>query len=324
MTTLSPQPKSALIAGEFLALAYSGFRSGQHPDRGSGDNSPTPAQVEEDLRILADHGVHLIRLYDSGPNSALVLETIEGKKLPMKVMLGAWLHAELSAHETCAWLTEPIPQEELDANKKKNGEELERTIALATKHKDTVVAVNVGNEALVTWNDHLVSEEAMVGYLKQVKAAITQPVTTADNYVAWAAHGKALMTAADFALVHTYPIWEGKPLDESMKYTKANLQTVLDAIPDAPIAIGEAGWATTATEFGSRASEEKQAAYVSQLLAFGEAHNITVFVFEAFDEDWKGNDDPDGAEKHWGLFFIDRTPKLGVKSGRLLTRPTSK
>ena len=165
----------------------------------------------------------------------------------------------------------------------------------------------------------------MVGYLKQVKAAIAQPVTTADNYVAWAAHGKALMTAADFALVHTYPIWEGKPLDESMKYTKANLQTVLDAIPDAPIAIGEAGLGDDRHRVSEAAPARRSRQRTSRSCSpFGEAHNITVFVFEAFDEDWKGNDDPDGAEKHWGLFFIDRTPKLGVKSGRLLTRPTSK
>lgn len=322
MSELETQPKSALIAGRHLALAYSGFRSGQHPDRGDGDHSPTPAQVEEDLRLLVDHGVGLIRLYDSGPNSALVLEIIEAQGLPIKVMLGAWLHAELSAHETCAWLTEPIPDAVLAANAKLNAEELDRTIALATKHVQTVVAVNVGNEALVTWNDHLVSEASLVGYLKAVKKAIPQPVTTADNYVAWATHGEALMEVADFALVHTYPVWEGKKLSESMAYTEANLLQVRRAIPNAPIAIGEAGWPTVATEFQGRANEANQAAYVSQLLAFAEAHNITVFVFEAFDEDWKGNDDPNGAEKHWGLFDIDRRPKAGVKSGRLLPRST--
>jgi exo-beta-1,3-glucanase (GH17 family) len=38
--------------------------------------------------------------------------------------------------------------------------------------------------------------------------------------------------------------------------------------------------------------------------------NITTFFFEAFDEDWKG--DPNnslGAEKHWGLYTVDRKPK---------------
>ena len=47
---------------------------------------------------------------------------------------------------------------------------------------------------------------------------------------------------------------------------------------------------------------------------FGNENNITVLWFEAFDEDWKGHDNnPLGAEKHWGLFNIDRTPKKAVK-----------
>ncbi len=39
-----------------------------------------------------------------------------------------------------------------------------------------------------------------------------------------------------------------------------------------------------------------------------------MFFFEAFDEPWKGDpDDPLGAEKHWGVFFVDRTPKQVIK-----------
>jgi len=42
--------------------------------------------------------------------------------------------------------------------------------------------------------------------------------------------------------------------------------------------------------------------------------NITTFFFEAFDEDWKGNpDNPMGAEKHWGIYNINRTPKKAMQ-----------
>ena len=38
--------------------------------------------------------------------------------------------------------------------------------------------------------------------------------------------------------------------------------------------------------------------------------NITTFFFEAFDEDWKGDaNNMLGAEKHWGLFTVDRDAK---------------
>ena len=42
---------------------------------------------------------------------------------------------------------------------------------------------------------------------------------------------------------------------------------------------------------------------------------ITSFFFAAFDEDWKGNpDNPVGAEKHWGLYIVDRKPKLVMQT----------
>ncbi|MEM7676371.1 MAG: glycosyl hydrolase family 17 protein [Myxococcota bacterium] len=282
---------------------------------------PSAAEIEEDLRILSKHGVELIRLYDSGKLSERVLHTIKDRNLPIKVVLGAWLNAEVSAHETCAWLNEPIPPAQLDANREENKRELERLIGFANKYRTIIVAVNVGNEALVTWNDHLVSIEAMVEYIGRIKSKIAQPVTTADNYLAWVEYGERLMTVADFAFVHSYPVWEGKSLDESIDYTRANLAMVRQTLPTTAIAIGEAGWPSIASEFGERASEENQARYVGDLIDFAKSSNTTVFVFEAFDEDWKGNDDPNGAEKHWGLFNIDRTPKMGVKTQKLLTAP---
>ena len=47
-----PQLKSDLIHGEHWALSYSGFRKGQHPDRGDGAKNPSEAQIIEDLTIL--------------------------------------------------------------------------------------------------------------------------------------------------------------------------------------------------------------------------------------------------------------------------------
>ena len=40
-----------------------------------------------------------------------------------------------------------------------------------------------------------------------------------------------------------------------------------------------------------------------------EKENILTFVFEAFDELWKGSQEPMEPEKHWGLFTVDRKPK---------------
>jgi exo-beta-1,3-glucanase (GH17 family) len=45
------------------------------------------------------------------------------------------------------------------------------------------------------------------------------------------------------------------------------------------------------------------------LMEWSRSSGITVFLFEAFDEPWKGSPDPLEPEKHWGIFTVDRKPK---------------
>jgi exo-beta-1,3-glucanase (GH17 family) len=309
------QPPEALIAGESWAVAYSGYREGQHPDRGDGAVNPSSEQILEDLKILRAHGFRLLRLYDTGENSREVLELIRRHGLPFKVLLGFWLDAEVSNHEGCPWLTEPIPPATLAANRGRNAAAVQTGIALAKEFPSIVRALNVGNEALVEWNDHMVPVEQVIAYVRIVREAVTQPVTVAENYAWWAAHGRDLAAELDFIGVHTYPQWEGKTVEEALAFTLENLADVRRALPDKPIAILEAGWATTASEFGPRASEPHQLRHYHELKAWAAAHHTTVFFFEAFDEPWKG--DPTnalGAEKHWGLFFVDRQPKRAMRA----------
>lgn len=305
------QTENELISGTSRAVCYSGFRTGQHPDRGDGAENPSYEEVLEDLNIIInEQGFNLIRIYDCGDNSEMVLQVIEENDLDMKVMLGIWLRAELSNHVTCEWLTEPIPEEELAQNKKLNQLEIEKGIELADRYKDIIVAINVGNEALVDWNDHKVDTDTIISYVKSVQAKVSQMVTVADNYRWWADHGKKLGNIVDFVSLHIYPVWEGKNINEAMSYTIQNYNDVRKKLPNARIAITEAGWATIATEFGNRASEQKQEQYFHELFKWSEENNITTFWFEAFDEDWKGNpDNMNGAEKHWGLYTVDRKPK---------------
>jgi exo-beta-1,3-glucanase (GH17 family) len=316
------QSPEELLAGEVMAVAYSGFREGQHPDRGDGAVNPSEEEILEDLEILVAHGFRLIRMYDSGDNTRDTLRIIRENDLPIKVLLGIWLDAEVSNHEGCPWLNEPIPEETLKANARKNAAEIRRGIELANEFDDVVVAVNVGNEALVEWNDHMVPLEQVIAYVRQVKSAIEQPVTVADNYLWWTDEGAPLAAEVDFLGVHTYPAWEGKTIDGALAFSIENLEGVRKALPDKPMAVLEAGWATLANEFGDRASEANQARHFGELREWATENNVTVFWFEAFDEPWKGDPgNPLGAEKHWGLFNVDRSPKkamqgeLGVQDG---------
>lgn len=304
------QSTDSLLQGQTIAVAYSGFRDGQHPDRGNGAINPTEVQILEDLQILLSHDLSLIRLYDSGENSATTLKLIKQHNLPIKVLLGIWLEAEVSNHLGCPWLEKPITESILTANKLTNTQELLRGISLANTYSDIVIAVNVGNEALVDWNDHMVTLNSIIGYVRQVKLSINQAVTVADNYEWWIKDGASLAAEVDFIGVHTYPAWENKTIDEALAYTIENIEKVHQALPNKPIAILEGGWATTAKEFALQANEANQKRYFDDISQWAKATNTTFFFFEAFDEPWKGNPaNLDGAEKHWGLFNVDRTPK---------------
>jgi exo-beta-1,3-glucanase (GH17 family) len=304
------QQPSALLCGVTRAVCYSGFRKGQHPDRGDGAVNPSDQEVLDDLRILSRNGnFRLIRLYDSQVNSEAVLRLIQINDLDLKVVLGAWLDAEVN-NPGCPWHPEPYPDDVLAANKRKNAQEIDRAIRLANLYSNIVAAVAVGNEALVSWNDHMVPVESVIAYVRKVKQAIAQPVTVADNYDWWAKEGAALAGELDFVSVHIYPVWEGKDIDEAMAFGIANMEAVRKTLPDSRLVITEAGWATVASEFGPRASEEKQQRYYHDLFEWAGKMNITTFFFEAFDESWKGDpNNPLGAEKHWGLFTEDRVPK---------------
>jgi exo-beta-1,3-glucanase (GH17 family) len=60
-------------------------------------------------------------------------------------------------------------------------------------------------------------------------------------------------------------------------------------------------------------NEEMQKIYYEDMMEWISKEKILTFVFEAFDEPWKGSSHPMEPEKHWGLFKVDRTPKLVMK-----------
>lgn len=304
--------KSEAQARLRYAIAYSGYRAGQHPGQGEDGVYPTEEQVLEDLRILTrDLNFGLIRLYDSGEHAKTVLKVIREHELPLKVMSGIWLSAEISNHQGCPWLDERIPDEVLEKNKKENKLEIERGIKLANEYQDIVIAVSVGNEALVSWTDHKVDVNKVIKYVKKVKRSVPQRVTVAENFAWWAESGRALARELDFITVHSYAIWAERDIDEALAFTASNIEEVREALSGVELIIGEVGWATTASEFGERASEENQRTYFKEVTEWAAKMNVTVFWFEAFDEDWKGDpNNPNGAEKHFGLFTIDRKPKL--------------
>ncbi len=286
----------------------------------------TPANVLQDLRLIRATGIGTIRLFTSNIFSETVLTVIRDNDLDLKVMLGAYPN--------------PVYNEAAEAA---NQAELAKTIDLANRFPTIVAAVSVGNETMVEWSTHKIDPVVMSGYLKRVRAAIKQPVTTDDNWLFWASVPKVIADVVDFAAVHTYPVldtfynpsewdWRQKttPADQRAQamvnaaITEAKEQfgkarAALDklGLSSMPMIIGETGWSAVDTAGGPtlnlRAHPVNQKMYFDALQAWaaeGRRGNgpQAIFYFQAFDEPWKQGDDG------WGLFNTNRQARYAVQS----------
>ena len=288
------------------AICYSGFRDGQSPDLGI---YPSVAEIRADLHLLKGQWAAL-RLYACDVHAERVLKVIRNDGLPLQVMLGAYVGAEVS-NPNCPWGGEHDPSV-LKANKYSNQLELARAAQWANEYQDIIDIVSVGNEATVDWTDHLVEPETIQQYAANLQSSIKQPVTFCENYVPWLTKLASLAEQLDLIAIHSYPVWEFKGIDEALEFTIANYEAVQSKYPHKSVIITEAGWATASNGRGippENVSEQAQREYLVQLLDWAKTSDVLVYLFEAFDENWKGSDHPLEPEKHWGLYTAARQPK---------------
>jgi exo-beta-1,3-glucanase (GH17 family) len=289
------------------AICYSGFREGQHP----GDKHPSYEQIKEDLLILHGDWKYL-RLYDVDDHAKTVIEVIQKEKLDFQVMLGAYIVAEVN-NPGCPWGGGTYTDKQLAAQKIQNSKRIDTLIEWANQYPNIINCLSVGNEATVAWTDHMVPVPKVIEYVKRVKANAKQPVTFCENYVPWTNKLKPLAAEVDFISIHTYPVWEYRTIEQGLAYTIDNYKDVADLYPDIPVVITEAGWTTHSNGRGippENVNEEFQKQYYHELVDWITREQIITYIFEAFDEPWKGSPDPMEPEKHWGLYKVDRTPKL--------------
>ena len=159
----------------------------------------------------------------------------------------------------------------------------------------------------------MMSEERIIESYGKLEPQLINLLLLQRHYW-WRDYGENLVKELDFLGVHIYPLWEGEGIENGMSFTIEGIENIIKVYPDKRIAILEAGWASIADEFGDRSNELNQQVYYNQLKQWSEDNNVTVFFFEAFDEPWKGNDNsPNAAEKNWGVYYENRTPKLVLR-----------
>ena len=177
-------------------------------------------------------------------------------------------------------------------------------------------------------------------------------ITSSDNFASWGGGDDsyktqdlvALINAVDYISLHTYPFHDThynsdfwrvpyeeqefsdlEKIDTAMlrakNYAISQYQSTADYIKslgiDKPIHIGETGWASTSdglySSTGSKAADEyKQGLYYKHMRDWTNSAKMACFYFEAFDEQWKDANNPQGSENHFGLINLKGEAKFAI------------
>lgn len=288
------------------AICYSGYRNGQSPIT---KVYPSYDEIKEDLLIL-EKEYDYIRMYDPSQHAETTLEVIEKENMSLKVMIGIDLVGEISNYQ-CAWGGR-YTDEQIKNNIEYNEAQLRKLIVLANKYPNIIVSVSAGNEAVPEWNENLVSPERVLYFVKELKKNTKQIVTYCENVHYWIDKLREVAEEVDIISLHTYPIWHGCAIQDSFRVSVEDYNRINNHYPNKQCIITETGWTTASVRQikPEDANEENQKVFNDQMEKWSEENQITVFFFEAFDEPWKGNENPNEPEKHWGMYYVNRKPKL--------------
>lgn len=286
------------------AICYSGYREGQRPD----GEIPSKEQMKEDLEMIVADGYSYIRMYDPNEHARRALEIIREYKLPLLCLVGVDNFTEVN-NPNCPWDNRERSAEELAANAKRNDGEVEKLIDLVKEYPEEIFAVSVGNENTPGWGGRILTEERLIHHARRLREALDKPITFCEGAGEWLKLGN-LVKELDFIGIHSYPLHCSVKIDDALALNKKDYEEVSKAYPDKEVIFTELGWSTKARDDVKKdsAGEENQVRYIREVEEWFEDEKIIGFIFEAFDEPWKGEDEA-SCERNWGLYYVDRTPK---------------
>ncbi|HJU41011.1 MAG TPA: benzoate transporter, partial [Tahibacter sp.] len=240
--------------GKVEGFAFSAFQRYQSPLR---NNYPTDDELAADLRIIAQYGKR-VRTYSSLESAAIPRLA---RDLGLSVMAGAWLDRRMEHNEL----------------------ELEAAISAAARWPN-VDRVMVGNETMLR-DDLKIGQ--MIDYLDRARAAIRQPVSTAEPFHIWKKYPE-LVEHVDFITVHLLPYWEGIPRKDAIGFALGNYRELQRLYPGKKVVIGEIGWPS----YGDRKKFAEptiadEAHFIRDWLNVAREQNLDYYLMEAFDQPWK-------------------------------------
>jgi exo-beta-1,3-glucanase (GH17 family) len=227
-----------------------------------------------------------------------------------------------------------------------NSNQIQTAVTLANQFPATVVAVSVGNETSFANNLPVTCLASYITTVKKnVLQAVTAD-DDFTFYAGLSANGEKpdlILPVLDFVSYHSYPMsdygnwnWQqtaiaaGTTRAQAMMqaslakaqqdfglvrayaYTNAGTSTTIGA--SLPIVIGETGWKARQTNTANPieavaanpVNEKWYTDLITQWVSTAAVAPSAAFVFEAFDEAWKGTDDG------WGLWDANRAPRYAL------------
>lgn len=265
-------------------ICFGPYRASESPDCGV---YPTLEEIREELQFIKDAKIaKKIRTYSC-------LNTLSNvpaicQELGLECWPGAWLGTDPCANER----------------------EIEALIAVGKMHLTNCPALIVGNEVLLrrdNGNTNELSETELIENFKRVRRDTGRHIAYAEISGNICAH-KDVGKAVDVILVHLYPYWGSKHINEAMDNISNELRKVaVTNYPDKKVIIGETGWPSSGEIQGgiAKPSPENQAKYLQDFLKLSQDNDIDYFYFSLFNESWKTNSGEGMQGGHWGLFTED-------------------
>ncbi|MBT8310388.1 MAG: glycosyl hydrolase family 17 [Bacteroidia bacterium] len=343
--------KDILGNPDYLAISYGGYRYADHDIEPTMDELKEDMKILSamGIKIVRTYKVHLPQA--SNLVKAISEMKKEDPNFEMYVMMGIWIdcknawtdlepdhneESERNAEEvaTAVALAQKYP-------------EIIKVLAVGNEAMVRWAAsYYVQPNVILKWVNHL-QELKTKGELP-----VDLWITSSDDFSSWGGgdasyHTEdlaALVESVDYISMHTYPyhnshynpaFWgvpedqEGlndiekidKAMERALEFAQAQYDSVTNYVKslgvDKPIHIGETGWATVSDGHygptGSKATDEyKKGLYHGLMRDWTNESGISCFYFEAFDEPWKGGENPGNSEKHFGLFTVDGKAKYAL------------
>ncbi len=336
---------------KYQAMSYGGYREKTRAIESTVDQIIEDLKILSAMKIklLRTYNVHHTEASNLLKAISALKKTDPGFK--MYVMLGAWIECK-NAYTANAPIrnedSDRNPTEIAEAVRLTN--EYPDIVKIIAVGNEAMVkwawAYYVEPGIILKWVNYLQDLK------KQGKLSNQVLITSSDNFASWGGGTKdyqvaelnQLIKAVDFISMHTYPLHDthynpnfwGVLASEEQLSQKEKIDAAMVRARDyainqynsvaryvksigvnKPVHIGETGWASLANELygnaGSKATDEyKSAVYYKLMREWTNKKKISLFYFEAFDEQWKDSKNALGSENHFGLINLQSQAKYPI------------